>query len=363
MPNKKRIALLIPSLQAGGMERVMSELANHFVRKADCEVYLILYGLKRDIFYSIADEIIVHKPDFEFDSSKRLWNTIKTLWFLRKKLNKLEVDAALSFGEYWNNLVLLSTLGTSIPVFVSDRSQPNKSLGKVQDFLRNWLYPKAKGVIAQTEKAKMIYEKLYVHNNISVIGNPIRPILSAEYSDEGRENIVLMVGRLIASKHQDRLIQIFLNINNPDWRLVIVGYDHLKQNHSERLQKMIDDNNATERITLAGKQTDVENFYLKSKIFAFTSSSEGFPNVIGEAFSAGLPAVSYDCDAGPSDLIEHGRNGYLVPVFDDQSFEVHLKILMESEELRRNFAQKALDGIKQFSSKKIGDDFYQFITN
>jgi len=362
MPIKKKICLIIPSLQAGGMERVMSELANHFVNKHNCEVHLILYGLKRDIFYSITDKITVHKPEFEFNNSKRFWNTIKTIWFLRKKIKKLQPDTTLSFGEYWNNLVLLSTLGTNVPVFVSDRSQPNKSLGKIQDSLRNWLYPRAKGVIAQTEKAKLIYEKMYQHGNICVIGNPIRPILEAEFTDEGRENIVLMVGRLIAGKHQDRLIKIFLNINNPNWKLVIVGYDHLKQSHSERLQKMINDNDASNRIILAGKRLDVENFYLKSKIFAFTSSSEGFPNVIGEALSAGLPVVSYDCDAGPSDLIEHGRNGYLVPVFDDENFKLHLGKLIESEELRYELSNGALQSAKKFYSEKICDSFFEFIT-
>jgi glycosyltransferase involved in cell wall biosynthesis len=79
--------------------------------------------------------------------------------------------------------------------------------------------------------------------------------------------------------------------------LFFVGYDHLKQNHSEPLQEMIDNKNDRERIILARKRTDVKKFYLKSKIFAFTSSSEGFPNVTGEALIMGLPDVSYDCDA------------------------------------------------------------------
>ena len=43
-----------------------------------------------------------------------------------------------------------------------------------------------------------------------------------------------------------------------------------------------------DRVIFAGKQSDVEKYYLKSKIFAFTSSSEGFPNAIGEAMSAGF---------------------------------------------------------------------------
>jgi glycosyltransferase involved in cell wall biosynthesis len=154
-----------------------------------------------------------------------------------------------------------------------------------------------------------------------------------------------------------------LNINNPDWKLVLVGYDHLKQNHSKRLQELIDDNNAGDRIILAGKRLDVEKFYLSSKIFAFTSSSEGFPNVVGEALSAGLPIVSYDCDAGPSDLIEHGRNGFLVPVFDDEQFQLYLKKLMDEETLRIEMSKQAKLSVAKFSNREIGQAFYKFLTS
>ena len=359
---KKNIALVIPSLQAGGMERVMSELANYFVTKEDYQIHLILYGINRDVFYDISDDIVIHKPSFEFDNSKRFLSTLKTIRFLRKTLRAINPKGALSFGEYWNNLVLIAAMGTKIPIYVSDRSQPNKSLGKVQDGLRKMLYPKAKGVIAQTQKAKDIYQKMYAHPNIRVIGNPIRPILKSDFSEFNRENTVLMVGRLIASKHQDRLIQIFLDIDNKDWKLVLVGYDHLKQNHSLRLQKMIDERQASDRVILAGKQSNVEEYYLKSKIFAFTSSSEGFPNVVGEALSAGLPVVSYDCDAGPSDLIEHGVNGFLVPVFDDENFKNYLQSLMANETLRNEMSVHALKNIKKFSNNQIGESFFSFIT-
>jgi len=360
--SKEKICLIIPSLQAGGMERVMSELANYSVEKGGYEVHLILYGIKREIFYNISDKIIIHKPIFEFDNTKRTWSTLKTIFYLRKKLKEINPVASLSFGEYWNNLVLLSTLGTKIPVFVSDRSQPNKSLGRVQNNLRNWLYPKAKGVIAQTEKAKLIYKSLYSHSNICVIGNPIRIIGEETFTDEGRENIVLMVGRLISTKHQDRLVEIFLKIEDKNWILVLIGYDHLGQNNSDRLSKLINDNNAKDRVILAGKQSDVEKYYLSSKIFAFTSSSEGFPNVIGEALSAGLPVVSYDCDAGPSDLIIHGENGYLVPVFDDIAFQFYLEKLMNDADLRKKFSQKGREDIKRFDRKIICEAFLTFVT-
>lgn len=363
IPYKKNICLVIPSLQSGGMERVMSELAVYFCSKEEFEVHLVLYGHIREVFYDIPDNLFVHKPSFEFDNSKRTWNTLKTLWFLRQKIKGIHPDTVLSFGELWNNLVLLSVLFLKYPIYVSDRSQPNKSIGIVHEFLRKWLYPKAKGVIVQTEKAKEIYNNLYRHKNITVIGNPIRPILSKYKNSLNRKNVVLMVGRLIATKHQDRLIHIFLKINKPDWKLIIVGYDHLKQSHSERLQRIIDINSARDRIILAGKQLNVESYYLESKVFAFTSSSEGFPNVIGEALSAGLPVVSYDCDAGPSDLIIHGENGYLVPVFDDEAFQKYLELLMSDDSIRETMSRQAPLSVRKFDRLKILESFCSFITN
>ena len=88
-----------------------------------------------------------------------------------------------------------------------------------------------------------------------------------------------------------------------------------------------------EKIILAGTQKDVESYLLRSRIFAFTSSSEGFPNVVGEAMSAGLPVVAYDCVAGPSDMVVNDRNGYLIPLFDKGAFGVKLKYLMDNPQI------------------------------
>jgi glycosyltransferase involved in cell wall biosynthesis len=343
------------------MERVMSELANYFSTHHKHEVHLILYGLKRDIFYIIPDTIFIHKPPFEFDNSKRTWFTIKTLLFLRKEVKKIHPDTVLSFGELWNNFVLLATLGLKYPVFVSDRCQPDKSLGRFHNLLRRWLYPKASGIICQTETAKKIYLNAFHHKNICVIGNPIRKI---KRNDEVvKENIVLSVGRLIKTKHFDELIQIFSEINNPAWKLVIVGDDALKQKNKEQLTQLINSLGMAERIILAGTRNDVDLFYNKAKIFAFTSSSEGFPNVIGEAMSAGLPVVAYDCIAGPSDLIISGFNGFLVPLFDSEQFKEKLRLLMEDEILRKKMSQNAPGSVAHLDIDKIGQKFLEIIAN
>ena len=170
-----------------------------------------------------------------------------------------------------------------------------------------------------------------------------------------------MVGRLIKSKHQDKLIELFLNIKIPGWRLILVGYDHLKQKNYERLQEIIAQNKAEHKVFLEGKQADVDNYYAISKIFTFTSSSEGFPNAIGEAMSAGLPAVAFDCVAGPSEMIKDNYNGFLIPLFDYNKFQEKLEMLMTHEDLRASFGKKASEDIKQFSIIRIGEQYLQFI--
>lgn len=360
MLNKKKLFLLIPSLQTGGMERVMSELSWYFCQHPELEVHLVLYGIKRDIFYQIPKNLIVHIPDFVFDNRKRFWHALRTLFFLRSKIKKHRPDSILSFGEYWNSFVLLALFGLPYPIYVSDRCQPDKNLGYLHDRLRNWLYPKAAGVIAQTEKAKWIYDGMFNHHNIIVIGNPIREI---PYKPNIiKENIVLSVGRLIQSKHHDELIKLFVRINKPGWKLIIVGDDAQKQQNKVRLETLINDLEAKDLVYLAGKQINVEDFYLCSKIFAFTSSSEGFPNVIGEAQSAGLPVIAFDCIAGPSDMIKDGQNGFLVPLFDYNLFSQRLIALMDNAALRETLGQSAQKSIQAFSVSDIGTQFLQVLT-
>lgn len=359
MQIKKRICLVIPSLQPGGMERVMSELAAYFCNQEGLEVHLVLYGIKRDIFYPLPSNIIIHKPMFEFNNKWRTWNTIKTIIWLRKKLKFLRPSAVLNFGELWNNFVLAATLGLRIRVFISDRCQPDKSLGRLHDKLRNVLYPKATGVICQTQTAKEIYRSMFDHDNFVVIGNPIRNIGSNPKIK--KENIVLTVGRLIKSKHHDELIRIFSSINPSDWKLVIVGDDALKQKNKEKLVQLVKELGMEGKVELAGKRSDVDDFYNRAKIFAFTSSSEGFPNVVGEAMSASLPVVAYDCVAGPSDLIDSGETGFLIPLHNQPIFETRLKELMSNPCLRAELGAAGKEKIQEFSVELIGRRFEEEI--
>jgi GalNAc-alpha-(1->4)-GalNAc-alpha-(1->3)-diNAcBac-PP-undecaprenol alpha-1,4-N-acetyl-D-galactosaminyltransferase len=355
----KKIALLIPSLDAGGMERVMTELANYLVAQPYVEVHLVLYGINRRIFYQLSENIKVYQPNFKFESRWRTWYTVRTMLFLRGNMFKLNPDCILSFGEYWNNLVLLALFQLPFPIILGDRSSPEKRLTCFQNMLRKFLYPKASAVIVQTDMARRIYERMIPKTSIVTIGNPIRSIAI----DPGtpRENVVLSIGRLIESKHHDILIKIFHSVGMPGWKLIIVGEDAQRQSNQSRLKQLIKHLNAEESIFLVGKQHDVDSFYRRASVFAFTSSSEGFPNVLGEALSAGLPVISFNCVAGPSDLIQDGENGFLVPLFDKKSFIEKLKLLMQDQALRDYMSSNAIESVKKFNVDIIGATYYNLL--
>jgi glycosyltransferase involved in cell wall biosynthesis len=157
------------------------------------------------------------------------------------------------------------------------------------------------------------------------------------------------------------LIDIFLKIKDPLWKLVIIGDNAPPNDVMSQLKKKVEESTAADRVILAGNISEVDAYYLRSMIFAFTSSSEGFPNVIGEAMSAGLPVVAFDCVAGPSEMISDGRNGFLVPVFDQVQFKEKLTLLMQDERLRSEMSAAAAEDINRYSIQTIGGHYYQFI--
>jgi GalNAc-alpha-(1->4)-GalNAc-alpha-(1->3)-diNAcBac-PP-undecaprenol alpha-1,4-N-acetyl-D-galactosaminyltransferase len=117
-----------------------------------------------------------------------------------------------------------------------------------------------------------------------------------------------------------------------------------------------------EKVQLEGERKNVQDYLRNSEVFAFTSTSEGFPNALAEAMSAGLAVIAYDCMAGPSDLIDHGINGFLIPEGNEELFRVKLLELMASEELRKSFGKAAKEKMKQFHEAAIAQSFWDFIT-
>ena len=89
-----------------------------------------------------------------------------------------------------------------------------------------------------------------------------------------------------------------------------------------------------------------------------SSSSEGFPFVLMEAQSCGLPILAYDVRVGPGAVVHDGEDGFLVPEGERQLYEDKLCELMEAPELREQMAEKALTALREFSKENVAVKWY-----
>jgi len=339
------------------MERIMSEVANYFSDDPDVEVHLILLSNKK-FFFKVSPIITIHKPRCNEESKLKLIYRIGV--YLRKKLKEIEPHSVLSFGSMYNSFVLLSAIGLKINIYVSDRSNPyrntkltfrndpiNRHDGVLHFFLKKFLYPTAKGILVQTQEAKRIEYNFSNHSNIKLFPNPIRDI--EKFPSESKEKWIINVGRFIKTKNQILLIRLFSEIKFGEWKLVFAG-DGPGLNEAKKLVEKL---HLQDEVFFLGNVSDVDRYLRKSEIFAFPSLSEGFPNALAEGMKASLACIAYDCVAGPSELIEDGDNGFLVPVGDSILFKNKLKILMTDRNLRNSYQKRAAYSVEKFDKSKI----------
>ena len=347
--------LVIPSLVAGGMERVMTELAGYFSGKTGHDIWLVSL-VNRDLFYDLPERITFIAPRFRMNDGIRLLSLIKTYFFLRKQVRRVKPYTLLSFGGKYNSFVLLACKGLSVKTYISDRSRPGIGYGWLLDHLNPITYRRADGIIAQTEHARQVIFEKTGHENIKVIGNPIH-IINAGYQQ--RKTTILNVGRFIPSKRQEELVRIFADVRTGPWKLIFVGDGPgLPGTKSLAVQLGIE-----KYVEFVGFTKDVGKYYAESMIFAFTSLSEGFPNALAEAMSYGLACISYDCEAGPGDLIDDGVNGFLLPLNEGENYRIKLQYLMDSPEVRQSMGKAAIEKIRSYDISNIGNEYLEFITS
>lgn len=353
MRQKQKIALCIPTLVSGGAERVISVLANEFAKDENVEVHLILY-LRNEIFYSLDPRIIIHYPEFDYTKYPVWRYLLKVNRFVRHTLKTIRPDSLLSFGGRFNGFIIVSALGLGIKIFVSDRSRPGISYGKLQDLVNPHLYKKAYGIVAQTSAAKNVAEQRTGHKNIKVIPNPLPQLYSTTIT---KERVIVNVGRFINSKQQRQLIEIFAKVKFGEWKLWFLGDGE----NFDDCKLLVKELGIEDSVVFYGNKKSISEYLQQAAIFAFTSVSEGFPNSLGEAMSAGCACISYDIVAGPSDMISNGVNGYLIKKNDTDNFGRCLIKLMENEDMRRDFQLKGIDKIKDFDIVNVAARYKQFL--
>ena len=274
------------------------------------------------------------------------------------KLQIENYDVTIALGYIL--ITIITSLFIKTKLVISGRTSPdrigfphNSLLNKGYKFLHKLLSKRVNGIIAQTQYAEEVYLKNY-KCPIIVIPNFLRTI--KPYNLE-RKNQIVTVGRCVSEKGQHFLIESFSKIKNKNWNLVIIG-DGPKRID---LEKQVESLHLKDRVIFTGSQKDVDYYLSQSKIFAMTSVSEGFPNGIIEAMGNKLATVSFNCVAGPSDIIEHGKNGFLVEVGDIDTFSYYLDELIANEELLQKISNQAVLDSSRYDLEKIAVRYYNFL--
>lgn len=357
-----RLLIYIHSLENGGAERVVANLANHWA-SLGWEITVVTVASHSSDFYrldSAVTRICLNLTGSSRNVLAGFCRTVRRARALRRVLQEVRPQVALSAINSANVVLALASGGMpDLRAIGSEHNFPPKSpLGFIWEAMRRHAYGRLSAVVALTQECAGWLATHTHARHIPVIPNPVgwplpdhEPHIGpAQVCRPGRL-ILLGVGRLSAVKNFSPLIDIFsrLAAGHPAWDLVILGDGPLR----DSLCSQVREAGLAHRIFLPGCVGNIGDWYEQAALYVMSSSSEGFPNTLVEALAYGLPAVSFDCDTGPRDIIRHDVDGFLVAPDDVQAMETALGTLMLDEQLRSNFAVRAIEARERFSMKKI----------
>ena len=352
LKDKKSIAFVVPSLGVGGAERVVVSLANTLIDKFDVSIYL-LYN-EKNIFYKLSPEITIRYCNDSLEKSGHFLSAIKNNYRIFSKLKSFSrkdgIEVLIGFTTTCNLMSILVALRNKISSIICDRSNPYfTKLNFFWNTLRYLIYRKCNKLVVQTQHSKN-YFNFISNSKIAILPNPLsNDLIQKKDSLAKKKKHILYVARLDSNKAQNVLIKAFANLQVDDWKLILVG----DGNKSKYYKRLVQHLNIEERVIFTGKRDDPHFFYNQSKIFAFTSQSEGFPNSLIEAMYFGLPCVSTNCQSGPSELIEDGFSGFLIPVNNVECLTEKLKILIENHHIREKFSLNSTKKANEFLLENV----------
>ncbi len=366
--------MYIGSLQKGGAERVMVNLAEYFFEQGYKVTLVTTYlakeeyevkhaswtrvpaGADRAVLVSDTDENPawvdpeggekdgigrVFSALLKSEQKGRAYNIKARSEKLRNVWREIKPDLVLSFiGK--NNIMALSTATREgIKVVVSVRADPDVEYNTMQ--LKAGMlatYGKASGIVVQSSGALKWFPG-FLQKKCTILPNSVNPsFIRKRYIGE-REKRIIMVGRLDENKNQAMVMEAFKEATKDkyqDFSLVLYGDgpDRLK------LQRKAETLGIASRVEFKGMVKHVAEHVEKSYMFILASTQEGMPNSLIEAMSLGVACISTDCPCGgPADLIVDGINGLLVPVKDKEAMAEAMRKLLDNKTFADNLGAAA----------------------
>ncbi|HZP63867.1 MAG TPA: glycosyltransferase [Terriglobales bacterium] len=262
-------------------------------------------------------------------------------------INLIHAHAALPCGHA--AMLLKQELG--IPYVVTVHGLDAFFTRQVQGFGRQRcyrasqkVYGSADAVVCISRKVATQLENAVAHERLRIVHNGVDEQQFCPAHEHGKGSIILSVGNLIPIKGHELLLRAIaaLQAQFPDFVCEIIG-DGPERSH---LQSLAINLAVSDKVRFLGRQSreHVAQAMRRCSIFALPSSYEGLGCVYIEAMSAGKPIIACR-DQGIQDIVEHGRNGWLIAPRDLSSLTDALAILLQDSELRTRLGRNARETV------------------
>jgi len=341
----EKIALIINSLSAGGGERVVATLSQGFAKHYDVSV--IVFN-SHNVHYEFGGQLIdlqcIEKPSF----MGKAFNLLKRAYKLKKLFKQEQYDHIFGFMESANYPAILASKKTIASLHIDFHF-----LSQTERLLIKYLYPKAKTVAPVSDDiAKTLRNQLHL-NNVARIYNPVSfeelALLSKAPLQHPRKFIVA-VGRLTYQKHFDLMIDAFTQSKAQQMcDLIILGDGELRAELEAQVKAL----GMQDKIHLPGRLKNPFPYMQQAECMVLSSRAEGFPMVLIEALSLGCPVISTDCPTGPREIVQHGHNGLLIEMDNQQLLSDSIDQVLFDKNLRQHLSANAQGSVTHLSVDNI----------
>ncbi len=170
--------------------------------------------------------------------------------------------------------------------------------------------------------------------------------------------VLLSIGEMIKRKNHETVLKALAKINDLNFIYLICGKGELESYLSGLTRSL----GLESKVRFLGYRNDIPEICMVSDLFVFPSYQEGLPVSTMEAMAAGLPVV---CSSirGNTDLIEDGKNGYLIEPDNVNGFTHSIEKLIRVDKLSRYMGNNNLEKVKQFDKGIIKEKMAEIYTS
>lgn len=374
-PRPRRVALLMTDLDDLGVQRVVVNLCNHFDRSR-VEPTLILWHKRGKIAQFLKGADVVYETDPGLPWPRFVFRLPQYARILRK----LKPDLVLSFvpGTNLSYALIKPFMPKGVPFIASEHAFLSRAAATgeyrgpfkwIYFFMLRWMYNRLADRLIMTARAgkRDAVERWGLNaDRIQVIHNPqdIADITRRAFEEvddiwfDGSKPLVIAAGRLCIQKGFSALLQSFCLLRKRvDARLAILGRGDLEASLKELAVKL----GVSEHVRFLGFQSNHLRYIRRANVFALSSIWEAMPMVLAETMVVGTPIVAFDCPSGPSEMLDAGSCGYLVPDQDVSAFADALYQAITNPEEARSRAVLAQRRAREFDVSSIVCEYTDLI--